>query len=220
MGRGGELSLWARPMTAVRVCRLVCDGTLPLSRGWSAWGSSSRMRRRLPDEGLLRGTGCSCMTFGAEGRRAQWEQKPGPAACLRPERAAGVARRPHSRVPVGHQPCGAAGLEASPWVPRSLDSPDCPSAAAATPNFKVSKRGPCPACVPSTCLFLSPPASPSGPCFLGGQLSSSVGVADHCFRPPVPVPAGPPQPLPWGTRLSAVCFPGAVLGPPRARRGW
>ena len=45
VGRGGELSLWARPMTAVRVRRLVCDGTLPLSRGWSAWGSSSHMRR-------------------------------------------------------------------------------------------------------------------------------------------------------------------------------
>lgn len=105
-----------------------------------------------------------------------------------------------------------AGLEASPWVPRSLDSPDCPSAAAATPNFKVSKRGPCLARVPSTCLFLSPPASLSGPCFLGGQLSSSVGVADHCFQPPVPVPAGPPAASALGDAFECCLFPRRCAG--------
>ena len=79
---------------------------------------------------------------------------------------------------------------------------------------------------------LAQPASPppaSSSLLLPASLVPAAGVAG-C--PPAwvlpttasghlsPFPRAPLQPPPWGTRVSAVCFPGAVLGPPRARRGW
>lgn len=76
-----------------------------------------------------------------------------------------------------------------------------------------------PASPPPASSFLLPPAS-LVPASWVASCPPAWALLTTAFGHLSPFPRVPLQPLPWGTRLSAVCFPGTVLGPPRARRGW